>query len=285
MQGRVATGERLTHGLRDQEGDHQAEDVDLELVDRLVHLLVLDVAAPYHVVGKGDGHDHADDEEAEAPGNGQLPLVAHLADVRLRGAAGADARERDEVRSADAERGQVDGLVAPKPGDEVRQGVEHHHLDEGDNPHRVRERPLDVEGDQELVEGVEPEHGQEDRDEGVQHPQRQLRQEASAQGHVHHHGDQHDRADQTQGHGLGLAASGRMMMMIVVPFHRVVLLVKALGHGLGLVGGMAVIVVVSRGMAVVIVVTVVVVTRATMTMVVVAKTIVCVEIVTVTSID
>lgn len=76
-----------------------------------------------------------------------------------------------------------------------------------------------------------------------------------------------------------------MMMMIVVPFHRVVLLVKALGHGLGLVGGMAVIVVVSRGMAVVIVVTVVVVTRATMTMVVVAKTILCVEIVTVTSID
>ena len=70
--------ERVGLSLRDQEGDHQAEDVDLELVDRLVHLLVLDVAAPYHMVGKGDGHDHADDEEAEAPGNAQLPLVAHL---------------------------------------------------------------------------------------------------------------------------------------------------------------------------------------------------------------
>mmetsp|Transcript_33638 Transcript_33638/g.89188 ORF Transcript_33638/g.89188 Transcript_33638/m.89188 type:complete len:275 (+) Transcript_33638:293-1117(+) len=46
VEGRVDTRDRLSHGLRDQEGDHQAEDVELELVDGLVHLLVLDLVAP-----------------------------------------------------------------------------------------------------------------------------------------------------------------------------------------------------------------------------------------------
>ena len=53
-------------------------------------------------------------------------IISH--DMVRRGAVWYGMTCCDVLAPPPPERGQVDGLVAPKPGNEVRQGVKHHHL-------------------------------------------------------------------------------------------------------------------------------------------------------------
>mmetsp|Transcript_27943 Transcript_27943/g.80150 ORF Transcript_27943/g.80150 Transcript_27943/m.80150 type:complete len:201 (+) Transcript_27943:686-1288(+) len=185
VHGRVVPCQVVADGLRDHERDHEADDIQLELLNALVQVLVLAVPPPNEVVApkedeqkSGDNSDEGNDHNVTA-----AAVTCHLDRGTLRVLAQADAGKGDEVCAARAEGCQAHSVVAPQPSDHHRDRVQHDHLDHGKELASELKHLADLERLQELPEGVEPEHRQEDRGERVQHLHRQLVYPAIGQCH------------------------------------------------------------------------------------------------------
>mmetsp|Transcript_33532 Transcript_33532/g.71267 ORF Transcript_33532/g.71267 Transcript_33532/m.71267 type:complete len:400 (-) Transcript_33532:36-1235(-) len=125
----------------------------------------------------------------------------------LVGACGANPRESDVVRAATAKGGERHRLVAPEPRNDQRQDIEQGDLGDRGQLSGPGKGVLDIERLQELRETVEPEHGQEDGDEGIQHLHGELVDNSLAERHPSHQWKHDHCEDKADGDRMGTRSS------------------------------------------------------------------------------
>mmetsp|Transcript_29323 Transcript_29323/g.57395 ORF Transcript_29323/g.57395 Transcript_29323/m.57395 type:complete len:217 (+) Transcript_29323:458-1108(+) len=127
---RVLFTESVAYSLRNQEGDDQPKDIQLQVVQCMVHSMMFHALPPHKLIHRRDSQEDQYSYKAKCEGHHWLDFfIESKAGLVLQVAACYDAGKRDEMRTNTAECRHPEMVVAPEESNYVGNDIKNKHLD------------------------------------------------------------------------------------------------------------------------------------------------------------